>query len=615
MNSDGIVVFYYLCGMKHLLAVIVTAMVLVAVVTGCGGAGRNDARLVAADSLMQPDPDSALALVQAVPPDSLTCEGDRAYRDLLLTQARYKCYITATSDSDINRALDYYRRHSGEREKLTRAYIYKGAVMEELGHPDSAMFYYKTAEATAAPTDYFNLGYVNLRIAQLYQSMLGNDTAVVGRMKMANHYFLITKDTSYLITATGTLGSYSKIIGKDSSRLFLNQAIQLANTINSPKVFQYQSKLAGSYFYDGDYRQAKELAMGIFRKGRNECNENQFYFYAARSYIRLNLLDSARWLIEQIPTPHNAVDSMNLYQTLAEIAQAVQDYENYAFYNNKAKSIDTRIIEASRDPKLNVTELKWEADQNEGKIKSQANYRLVKIFCVIVLVIALLMAFFYSIIKNRMNHYQSEINNTRTDLEKLLSEIEQYRLNVESERQDFISQIEEKENELAVANRKNRRLELEQGSLSQKVADIVRHRHSAINELYQSIRIKSESDKDRKRPLLLMSTIRELYEKRGILQTPPSQSFWDNLRYSVEGEYQGIVSFVEQHYPNLTNDDIKLFMLCCAGIPNKIIKICMDYTSDVTVSKNKRKLLKEKFNVDVRFDGFIQMYLRGELPV
>ena len=31
--------------------------------------------------------------------------------------------------------------------------------MEELGHPDSAMHYYKTAEATAAPDDYFNLAY------------------------------------------------------------------------------------------------------------------------------------------------------------------------------------------------------------------------------------------------------------------------------------------------------------------------------------------------------------------------------------------------------------------------------------------------------------------------
>ena len=32
--------------------------------------------------------------------------------------------------------------------------------MEELGHPDSAMHYYKTAEATAAPDDYFNLAYI-----------------------------------------------------------------------------------------------------------------------------------------------------------------------------------------------------------------------------------------------------------------------------------------------------------------------------------------------------------------------------------------------------------------------------------------------------------------------
>ena len=29
--------------------------------------------------------------------------------------------------------------------------------MEELGHPDSAMHYYKTAEVTAAPDDYYNL--------------------------------------------------------------------------------------------------------------------------------------------------------------------------------------------------------------------------------------------------------------------------------------------------------------------------------------------------------------------------------------------------------------------------------------------------------------------------
>ena len=75
--------------MKRLFHITVVAAP-VALVTGCGGARRYDARLVAADSLMWTAPDSALAIVTAI--DRLTGERDLAYRDLLATQARYKCY-------------------------------------------------------------------------------------------------------------------------------------------------------------------------------------------------------------------------------------------------------------------------------------------------------------------------------------------------------------------------------------------------------------------------------------------------------------------------------------------------------------------------------------------
>ena len=203
------------------VVILVMIVVLVAVVTGCSGAHRYDGRLVAADNLMRNDPDSALALLEDLPTASLTTDGDRAYHGLLLAQARYKAYVTATSDSDINRALSYYRAHSGEREKLTRAYIYKGAVMEELGHPDSAMYYYKSAEATAAPDDYFNLGYCNLRIAELYQTFYYNDSAVVDRMKRAKRNFETIGDTNYLITTIGAQGLFSKIVGKDSAYSYL----------------------------------------------------------------------------------------------------------------------------------------------------------------------------------------------------------------------------------------------------------------------------------------------------------------------------------------------------------------------------------------------------------
>ena len=63
-------------------------LVLGAVVSGCDSTHRYDSRLTAADSLMRSAPDSALVMVEAVNRDSLADEGDRAYRDLLLTQAR-----------------------------------------------------------------------------------------------------------------------------------------------------------------------------------------------------------------------------------------------------------------------------------------------------------------------------------------------------------------------------------------------------------------------------------------------------------------------------------------------------------------------------------------------
>ena len=97
------------------------------------------------------------------------------------------------------------------------------------------------------------------------------------------------------------------------------------------------------------------------------------------------------------------------------------------------------------------------------------------------------------------------------------------------------------------------------------------------------------------------------------MQTPTSDTFWDNLKYSVEGEYPGIMSFIKQNRFGLSDNDVKLFLLCSARFPNKIIKICMNYTSDVTVSKNKKKLLKEKFGLDIKFDDFIQLYLQGKL--
>lgn len=598
--------------MKNILLVILAAMVLGAVLPGCHHEPRYDSRLTAADSLMQKHPDSALAIIESVMADSLADAGNCAYHALLLTQARYKCYVTATSDSNINLALAYFRTHPADREKLTRAYIYKGAVMEELGHPDSALLYYKTAEANAAPDDYFNLGYSNLRIAELYQSHFTNDSAVVARMKIAARYFMAVKDTNLLITATGAQGAYPTILGEDSARFYLKKAILLSKEINSPKSLQYQSKLVGRYFYSGDYLKAKELAMDIVRNGGDQSNEQQFYYYAARSYVQLHILDSARWVMSMIPSPKNVIDSMNLYQLMAEISKATHQYDDFARYSEKAKRIDIRILENSRNSQLVETELRWDAIEKEKNARSEADGHWGAIICFILLAIAILTVIAISIYNRRIRNYRKRLDSVSQELEKMLVETDEYKLKLEAIHENYRLQIIEKNDQLAEESKK--RLELEQSSLNSQVSSIVRYRHAALNELYQSVRrIKSVTSDGKKRVVPLSGVIKELLENRRILNSPLPKSFWDNLKLSVDGEFRGIASFVEQQYPKLTERDLQFFMLLCANVSNHIIKICMNYTHDVTVSKYKKRLIKERIGLDIKFEEFIDLYLQGKL--
>ena len=85
------------------MVILVVLVVLGAVVPGCRHVESYDGRLVVADSLMRTNPDSALSLLESLnsppawgevaPSDggggaALATDGDRAYRDLLVTQAR-----------------------------------------------------------------------------------------------------------------------------------------------------------------------------------------------------------------------------------------------------------------------------------------------------------------------------------------------------------------------------------------------------------------------------------------------------------------------------------------------------------------------------------------------
>ncbi len=561
--------------MKRLPLVILAFWVLlVTVVTGCGRTPRYDGRLVAADSLMRSAPDSALAIVQDVCRDSLATEGDRAYRDLLLTQARYRCYITATSDSDITRALAYYRAHPSEREKLTRAYIFKGAVMEELGHPDSAMLYYKHAEATADTTDYFNLGYANLRISDLFLNEVSEDTSVVARLNRTIHYFETLHDTIFLIQALGNLGKMIGYNHPDSAQQCLWKAIGLACQYDSILQYSHKSTLAGVYFFQKEYDQAKTLAMDVLRNGRDYCDETQFYYYAAMSFIKMGKLDSAKYVMSVMPAPEDEVDSLSYFNLVSEISKAQGKQGCYADNVARSKDLLGDILYSSRAKELLIIESDFDSQwqKSENTVILKRNRRISLAAGVLLILFSLLV------------YWMWRTNKT----------FRQEKAAMEQELESTMAQLED----------------LKHNTTDTSVTSLITLRLSAIQELYHSIRMRTDDENRQRRIIPLSSFIKSMHERKAFLSLELKDSFWEKMSSSVDGEYNGIFTYVKTHYPKLTQKELDYFCLLCSGISPQIIMLCMNITNAKTVTNYRTQIMK-KMGHGMTFEEFIEKYMSG----
>jgi hypothetical protein len=257
------------------------------------------------------------------------------------------------------------------------------------------MYYYKTAETTAGTKDYFNQGYSKMRIASLYESQHSQNDSNITRLKVAIHCFRHIGDTTFLISCYGMLGSLSGMKYPDSTERYLNRAIELAQRFDPPRQYTYKSKLAGLFFYHYmDYPRAKALAMDVMRNGSKDCLEYQFYYYATISFLKTGQLDSAKYVLSRFPAPIDAVDSMNWFDAMAEVAQAEGNLVDYGKYAVKSRELTSQILARSQEKQIVETEKEYSKQQilNNGLTARRHSHILA-----IVLIVVL-----YRLLRNKM---------------------------------------------------------------------------------------------------------------------------------------------------------------------------------------------------------------------
>lgn len=152
---------YGLCG-----PVLLIGLLIVSLFSGCR---RNpDPHLLAADSIMDRRPDSALMILEKFDARKLTRDEDKALYGLLYTQARDKNHLILEDDSVIGYSVKYYKnRH--DSHSLAKSYYFLGRVLYQQGRYSGAIVYFhKALELAETLKDYYLAGMACRGIADIY---------------------------------------------------------------------------------------------------------------------------------------------------------------------------------------------------------------------------------------------------------------------------------------------------------------------------------------------------------------------------------------------------------------------------------------------------------------
>ncbi|GHU54484.1 hypothetical protein FACS189411_01210 [Bacteroidia bacterium] len=205
--------------MNKQLSIIALGGILLLATLSCD---RPNESLLQAEQLMNEHPDSALHLLEKVPTVNLSRQ---QYADwcLFTTQAWDKNRIIHSSDSLINKAMEYYEKQDNP-SRLMLSYYYMGRVALDLNQFSKAQEYYlKALSVGESMQDYALLGRICSNLGMLY-TYGGAKNRALPYLKKAETYFRENGDSTYLSLALRDIARAYDVLGHpDSSILSLQQ--------------------------------------------------------------------------------------------------------------------------------------------------------------------------------------------------------------------------------------------------------------------------------------------------------------------------------------------------------------------------------------------------------
>ena len=579
-------------------------MVLAGTVS-CHRTSEAEARLIAIDSLIPVNPDSALTLLEAIepraaapkgadaggspdkrkshadiadhidrlPPTGLMTRSERAYHALLTAQALYKAYIPATSDSLINIAWDYYNDH-GPYDRRIRAMLYKGTTAEELGHPDTAMYWYKLTELESRPDDHYHRGYALERMALLYQGVYKIKLSIA-KYRLALSEFEVRNDTSNILYCDLSLSKLYLDYNNDSALFFGNKLKYDANKFERTEYLAYYSDIIGKYlFYDGKFNQAKDSIL-VYVNSTNEIPNNTFILLAL-SYARLNMLDSAQFYLKNVKPPFTVNDSIQYYFLKSVLSEKQNDIESSIRYNDRSNELAACEMLESKENNYHIIEMSQQSDHDKTKERRSTTRFYVSAFLIVILVI-LVGFFLFTKYKDRKQKHEIE------ELQRFIQELQSLNSKYQSHP------------ELSKSNEIDRNSNTKQDEIIE-ISAITSNLAESFRFILTHIRKNIGKEKEK-------------LKLDAIIKNALTPSYFSYLHKYVDFAYNGLASEMKAS-TKLKEEEINVICMYLCRMPSSVMLIYTGLSSIQSVTRQRNHIATKFFGSKEKLESLLTLNKR-----
>ena len=350
--------------------------------------------LLLADSLMQSRPDSSLYLLEQISDPQKIKNADRAFYNLLLTQAKYKNCILLQNDSSIQIAVDYYKKNV-DKERLAKSYFYLGCVyLEQKKLPTAIDFYLKAIDVMPKDRDSIFLSMIYSHLGDSYNKQNLNQTAI--SMYKKGYYLCMKYDsvrTCYFLKDIGD--AFLLKYQLDSTYYYYQQALVIAHALQNFDLLSVIYKnMATFYNAQGKYAEAEACISKALPYLSSEEDITSACSVKGDILSDMNRKDSAVYYWRIGKRSSNIYVKASSFHSLFQESKRMKDWQNATLYADSFilfyDSIETMNNRAELDSLMDnrIVEL----HKNE---LSDRNRHLVILLVVIFLLLLLLLVILY----------------------------------------------------------------------------------------------------------------------------------------------------------------------------------------------------------------------------